>query len=82
MTICVQYLRILFSIFGENDFQRFCIKLTYVQIVFGYYFADNVGGATIRTKFNYTYPGTYCVQYLRILFSSLGEKIFKGFALN
>ena len=27
-TICIQYLRILFRSFGEEAFQRFCIKLT------------------------------------------------------
>ena len=46
-TICVQYLRILFSSFGEEDFQRFALNINYVQFVLGYYFADNVGDATI-----------------------------------
>ena len=47
-----------------------------VQIVFGYHFADNVGGATIRTNFNYTCLRSICVQFLRILFSSFGEEDF------
>ena len=41
------YLRILLSSFGEEDFKRFASNFLYVQIVFGYYFANNVGGATI-----------------------------------
>ena len=46
--IRVQYLKIWFSSFGKEDFQSICIKLSdYVQIVFGYYFADNAGGATV-----------------------------------
>ena len=31
--------RILFSIFGEEDFSKVCIEICYVQIVVGYYFA-------------------------------------------
>ena len=31
-TICVQYLRILFNIFGEEDFQMFCIKLSMFKL--------------------------------------------------
>ena len=31
MTICVQYLRILFNSFGE-DFQRFCINLSMLKL--------------------------------------------------
>ena len=38
----MQYLRILLSTFGEEVFQRFASN--FVQIVFGYYFADNVDG--------------------------------------
>ena len=38
-TNCVQYLRILLSSFGEEDFQ--------IGYVFGYYFANKVGGTTI-----------------------------------
>ena len=34
-TICVQYLRILSSSFGEEDFQGLH-QIFYVQIVFGY----------------------------------------------
>ena len=33
-------------------------QIFYVQIVFGYYFANNVGGATIWTNFDFTYPRT------------------------
>ena len=51
-------------------------SINYVQIVFGYYFANNVGGATISTNFNKTYPRTISVQYLRILLSSFGEEDF------
>ena len=37
-----------YSVFLEKkDFQRFCSKFYFVSIVFGYYFAENVGGATI-----------------------------------
>ena len=53
-------------------------KVFYVQVVFGYYFPDNVGGATIETNFNYKYSGTICVQYLRILLSSFGKENFKS----
>ena len=77
----MQYLEIWFSSFGEEDFQRFAINYL-VQIIFGYYLANNVGGITIRTNFNYTCPRTICVQYLRILFSSFGEEDFQRFALN
>ena len=45
----MQYLRILLSGFGEEDFQRFVIN-NYVKIVFGYYFTNNAGG----TNFNDT----------------------------
>ena len=46
--ICVQYQRILFySFYGKEDFSKVFHKIIYVQIVFGYYFADNVGGTTI-----------------------------------
>ena len=33
-------------------------QIFYVQVVFGYYFANNVGGATIWTNLDYTYPRT------------------------
>ena len=46
-TICVQYRRILFYSFGKQDFSKVLHKIIYVQIAFGYYFADNVGRATI-----------------------------------
>ena len=36
-------------------------QIFYVQIVFGYYFANNVGGTTILTNFDYTYPRTICM---------------------
>ena len=45
-TTCVQYQRILFYSFGE-DFSKVLHEIIYVQIVFGYYFEDNVGGTTI-----------------------------------
>ena len=56
-TICMSYLRILLSSFEEEDFQR-KHQIFYVQIIFGYYLANNVGGATIWTNFDYTYPRT------------------------
>ena len=68
----VLYLRILLSSSGEEDFQRFALN-NYVQIIFGYYFADNVDGATIWTNFHYICAGTICEKYVRILFSSFGE---------
>ena len=36
-------------------------QIFYVQIVFGYYFANNVGGATIWTNFDNTYSKTICM---------------------
>ena len=36
-------------------------QIFYVQIVFGYYFANNVGGTTIWTNFDYTYPRIICM---------------------
>ena len=36
-------------------------QIFYVQIVFGYYFANNVDGATIWTKFDNTYSTTICM---------------------
>ena len=44
------YLRILFSSFGE-DFKTFALN-NYAQIVFGYYFAEDVGDATSWTNLN------------------------------
>ena len=44
--ISVQCLRILLSAFGEEDFQRFALNWP-CSNCFGYYFSDNVGGATI-----------------------------------
>ena len=38
---------ILFSSFGEEDFHKGLHKIKYLQILFYYYFADNVAGATI-----------------------------------
>ena len=70
----MHYLRILLSNFGEEDFQRFALNLLCSNCL---KFADNVGGATIYTNFNYTYPTSICVQYQRILLSSFGED-FKG----
>ena len=48
---------------------------SYVQIDSGHgRLVDNVGGTTICKNFNYTYPSTiFCVQYLKILLSSLRE---------
>ena len=46
MTICMQRVRIMFSSFGEENFEGLH-SICYVQIVFGYYFANNVGGAII-----------------------------------
>ena len=45
-------------------------SVCYVQIIFGYCFTNNVGGAT---NFNNTYPRTICLQYLRILLSMLSS---------
>ena len=36
-------------------------QIFYVQIVFGFYFANNVGGATIWTNFDNTYKMTICM---------------------
>ena len=33
-------------------------QIFYVQIVFSYYFANNVGGSIIWTNFDFTYPRT------------------------
>ena len=43
MIIRVQYLKILLSSIGEEDFQRFTLNL--LRSNFGYYFADDVSGA-------------------------------------
>ena len=51
----MKYRRILFSSFREEDFQKFALN-NYVQIVFGYYFADNVGG--FEQTLIRTYPKT------------------------
>ena len=32
-TICVQYLRIMFSTFREEDFQKFCIELVMFKLL-------------------------------------------------
>ena len=49
--LCVQYLVIVLSSFGEeDDFQRFAVNLLHAQIVLEYYFTYNVGGATILNK--------------------------------
>ena len=42
----MQYLRILLSSLEKKIFKGFH-QIFYVQIVFGYYFADNIGGTTI-----------------------------------
>ena len=36
-------------------------QIFYVQIVFGFYFANNVGNATIWTNFDNTYKMTICM---------------------
>ena len=64
-------------VFGEEDFQRFCIKLSKL-----FYFKDNKRGTTIWTNFNYTFPRTIFAQYLRILFSSFGEEDFQRFCIK
>ena len=51
-------------------------------MILGYYFVDNVGGATILTNFNYTYLRTICVQYLRILLSSFEEEDFSKICIK
>ena len=75
--IRVQYLRILLSSFGKEDFRSFALNWPYSNCL-GHYFTENVGGATIGKNFNYTDPRTICMQYLRILLSVLEKKIFKG----
>ena len=45
----MQYLRILLSSFGEEDFQS-AHQIFQVQIVFGYYFADKIGDTTNLNK--------------------------------
>ena len=42
----MQNLKSLLSSFGEEDFQGFALNLL-CSIVLGYYFADNIGSATI-----------------------------------
>ena len=71
-TMCVQYLKILLCSFGEEDFQSFALNYL-CSNSFWLLLADNVGGTTIWTNFDYTYPRTICVQYLRILLISFGE---------
>ena len=78
----MQYLRILFGNFVEEDFQRFCIKFNYVQIVFGYYFAENVVAPPFEQTFLDIPKDNLCAIYLRILFSSFEEENFQRFALN
>ena len=51
-------------------------------MIFGYYFVDNVGGATIRTNFNYKYLRTICVQNLRILLSSFEKEDFSKICIK
>ena len=45
----------------EKKISKGLHQIFYVQIVFGYYFANNVGGATIWTNFDNTYPRTICM---------------------
>ena len=46
-TIRVKYLRVLLSSFGEEDIQKFALICYMFKLSFYYYFAGNVGGATI-----------------------------------
>ena len=49
--MCVQYLTIMLSSFGEeDDFQSFALNLLHAKSVLEYYFAYYVGGATILNK--------------------------------
>ena len=57
----------------------FALNLLRVKIVFGYYLIDNVGDTTILYTLKYTYPKTFCVQYLRNMLSSFGEEDFPNF---
>ena len=80
-TICFHYLRILFTSFGVEDFQRFALNLLHLNCLC-HYSVDNAGGTTIGTNFNFKCPRTIFVQHLRILWSSFGEEDFRRFALN
>ena len=80
-TIYVQYQEFCLVVLEKKIFKGLH-QISYVQIVFGYYFANNVDGTTIWTNFGYKYPRTIYVQYLRILFSSFGEEDFQRFASN
>ena len=66
----MQYLRILSSCFGEEDFQRFASNCLWL------FFANNVGVPPFEQTLINTCPRIICVQYLRILFSSFGEEDF------
>ena len=45
-TLRVQYLKIMLSSFGEEDFPRFTLNLLHSN--FGYYFANNASGPAIK----------------------------------
>ena len=74
----MQYLRILFSSFGEEDFQRLalnllcsnCLSLLFRQQCRWHYHLNKL---CLHTPKDYLY-----VIYLRILLSSFGEEDFKG----
>ena len=76
-TICEQYLRILFSSFGEEDFQGFYIKyMLYVQIV--YYSTDNVGGAPFEQTLIRHAQGLFVSNIYKVCLVVLEKNIFKG----
>ena len=58
----------------EKKIFRGLHQICFVQIVSGYYFSDNVGGATISTNIKSTSLITIRVQYLRIQLSSFREE--------
>ena len=45
----------------EKKIFKWLHQIFYVQFVLGYYFANNVDGATIWTKFDNTYSTTICM---------------------
>ena len=54
----------------------FKIIAFYLKKILAIFSANIAGGATFGTNFNYTYPRTICVQYLRNLLSSFGGEDF------
>ena len=80
----MQYLRILFNSFGEEDFQRFCIKLSMFKLFLAI-ISPIMQVAPPFEDFLIGHTQEYLrisMQYLRILFSSFGEEDFQRFALN